>query len=237
MIDASVIADWRLQYGDIYTANLGGKDYYFRALTLGEIEFVKNRFVEDPSSADLEDAYVEVGLIYPNDNLDKMKAGYISSLAQEIMRVSGISDAEFTIQSLQDTRIAVEEDIVEMMKVFVMTAMPIATEDYLNSLNMKQLVKKVIQSEKILSLQQTVNGIESDGGVVFQILAVQDEPPAQQKKPVDRDELLRRIRRDEKEQTGRVSNIEQLDETLLVKAAGTINPNDPIARKLMEALR
>lgn len=239
MIDSDFIQAWRDQYGDIYTATLGDVDYYFRALTLDEIEHVQNRFVDEPSSAELEDAYVELGVVYPKINIDRIKAGYVSSLAEQIMYVSGISDVEFTITTLDAERIALTEDIIGMMKVFVLTAMPSLTDEYLNSLNLKQLIKKVIQSEKILSLQQEVNGIASDGGVQFKIIAVQEEQ-AKPNKAVNKEELLRRIRKDEREMSNRTINtsvLEQLDEHLLEKAAGTIDPNDPIARKLMGALR
>jgi len=240
MIDKDLIASWRTQYGDVYTCKIGNVDYYFRALTLGEIESIKNEFIDEPTSAELEESYVDYGVIHPDINIDRMKAGYITSLAEEIMRVSGLLDVEYTINELYNTRQVIQEDIIEMMKIFVLAAMPSLTEENLNVLNIKQLLKKVIQAEKILSLQQTVNGIESDGGVTFQIVAVEPEVPVKQaksKEPVNREELLRRIRKEEKEVSGKAANLEQLDDDILTKATGTINPNDPIARKLMEALR
>ncbi len=100
-------------------------------------------------------------------------------------------------------------------------------------------------AERILSIQQSVNGIQSEG-VQFTIFS--EEPEAQQKKTpqkakVTKEELLRRIKKDEfgmidenKVRETDQSQLENFDEDLLLKAAGVIKPEDPIARKLREAM-
>lgn len=241
MVSEEILQDWRETYGEIFSVEFEGAPYYFRALTIGEIDRIKSYVGPNPSAIDLENIYVTVGLIYPQVDFNKIKAGYITKLAEEIMRISGVLDPMVIVEQLHRTRDGFEFELIEMMKVFILAAMPGVNEEYLNQLNLNQLIKKVIQSEKIFSLQQTAHGIQSDG-VIFNIKPLNEEKPKQKRTNASKEELLRRIRADEKENVGakldrsNLAKLEEFDDTILEKAAGEIDPNDPIARKLRQAM-
>jgi hypothetical protein len=244
-MDQEFLIDWKLRYRNVYCATLGEQECYFRALSLQEIEDI-DLITSTQSSADAEDLYVKTAVLYPVDlDLDKIKPGYVTSLAEEIKGYSGISDISDIVMSLQQSREFLNFDIFNSMKAFVLSAMPQYTEEDLSQLTIQEMIHKVVMAERILSIQQSVNGIQSEG-VQFTIFS--DEPEPQQKKApqkakVTKEELLRRIKKDEmgmidenKVRETDQSQLQNFDEDLLLKAAGVLKPEDPIARKLREAM-
>lgn len=241
-MDANLHAQLFAEYGDIYSVEIAGKEYAYRALTLEELDKF-NQLSE--SNADLEDIYVQNSIVYPLDfDMDKMKAGHISVLAEAVSQVSGIS-ADFILKTLNEYRQIAEEDIVVKIKAMILAAMPVYSDEYINTLTIKQLLEKLVLSEEILTIQQVVNGIQSENGIRLDIAPVNEEPQTAKKPPkVDKETLLKRIMKDERavinpfELPPEVDygQLEELDSDLLVKAAGYIDRDDPIAKKLRRAM-
>lgn len=251
-MDEELVAFWRSKYKEVYSATLGDTEFWFRALTVAEIDAITTA---NQSSVDIEDLYIHTAVLYPlNVDLDDFKAGHITQLVNQIMDVSGVSDISFILSTLLERRTTIQTDVVAMMKVFIIGAMPMYKEEDLDALTVKQLTERVVLAEQIHTLHQNVSGIPSDG-VEFQITlegAQQEEAPVPQKKKkapaptpqekVDRETLLKRIRSDEKGMTdvnkipvNTSSQFENFDEEVLLKAAGVLKPNDPIAAKLHQA--
>lgn len=246
-MDQEFLIDWKLKYRNIYSATFDGQEYYFRALSLQEIEDI-DLIVSGQSSADAEDLYVQTAVLYPNNiDFDKMKAGYVTSLANEIKGYSGIADVTDIATSLKQSREFLNFDIFNSMKAFILSAMPQYTEEDLSQFSIQEIIHKVVMAERILTIQQSVNGIQSEG-VEFTIFLdepqeVKEKKKAPQKAKVTTEELLRRIRKDEqgmvdgnKVRETDQSQLEKFDEDLLLKAAGVLKPEDPIADRLRRAM-
>lgn len=237
-----LLDSWKIKYREIYKVSIGGKEYHFRALTLKEIEDIDLIGAEE-GSGELEDFYVSTATLDPPGiDLDSIKPGYVSALANEIEAVSGLGEVNFIIHWLNTERQSAETDIIIMMKAFILAAIPNTSYEELDNMIVKDLIKRVIVAEKVLTIQQEVSGIQG-AGVQFSItLQGEEEKEAPQskqgKKAVNREELLRRINQNNKEQSDKkinLSEMETFDEDLLLKAAGVLKPEDPIARKLREA--
>lgn len=241
-MDSVLYAHLAAEFGEIYFIEIAGKEYVYRALTLEEID--KFERLSD-SSADLEDIYVQNSMVYPLDfDLNKMKAGHVSSLAEAISRVSGLN-ADFILSTLDQYRNEAVEDILVKIKAMIIAAMPNYTDEYINTLTIKQLLQKLVLSEEILTIQQVVNGIQSENGVKLSIAPVESEQLTKQTPNVDKATLLRRIKSQEKEDINPFagyanapdySQLEDFDTDILLKAAGHIDKDDPIARKLRKAM-
>lgn len=242
-MDQLVQAQLTAEYGELYFVEIAGKEYAYRALTLEELEtFAKLA----ESTADLEDIQVQNSVVFPLDfDLNKVKAGHISALAEAISNISGLN-ADFILNTLAEYRKLAVEDILVKMKAMIIAAMPNYTDEYINTLTIKQLIQKLVLSEEILTIKQVVNGIQSEGGVRLEIAPVGDETQEPAKKPqkVDKETLLQRIRKENQENVNpftaqpdiNYEKLNELDPDLLVKATGHIDKDDPIARKLRKSM-
>lgn len=246
--DQDYLVELRKQYPNIYTCEVGGHSFVFRALRLDEITEIDIN--PDLSSVDKEDLYVEKAILYP-DVMPHLKAGYVTQLSNHIENVSCIGGIDFILSSFNEERISMQNDIVNMFKIFILAAMPNYTEEELNKLTIRQLIRKTVLAENILTLKQSVNGIEGEG-VTLQITEATPEeaaPDKQRQKPpadVTTDDLLKRIRYEDKigadAQTLVTNNqynaLRNLDPELLDKAARGAEDDyeDPIARKLRESM-
>lgn len=247
-MDEDLLAQWKVQFKDVFCAAIGGREYYFRALKLEEIESIDLIIEAQGSVADLEDLYVRTAVLHPQDiNWDKIKAGYITTLADEIKIASRVADVADILESLVKAREDLTTNIFDSMKAFILSAMPYYSEEELSKFTLDELIHKVTMAERILSIQQSVNGIQNSDGVQF-VIYLQDPAEEEQKKPkgkpaITKEELLRRIKQDERGMTDpsklmetNSAELENLDEDLLLKAAGMIKSEDPIARKLRQSL-
>lgn len=240
-MDADLLNSLRDKFGDVYAVNIDGREFAYRGLTMQEINDFE-RLAD--SSADLEDLYVKSAIIYPdNFDINKIKAGHVSSLAEAIGKISG-TNINFILNTLDAARLRAQEDIIVKIKAMILAAMPAYTEEYLSSLTMKQLLEKLVLSEEILTIHQVVNGVQSTEGVRLELIPAEElEKPKRKAKPkVDKETLLRRIASEERKTvnpTAPIPDIEtlnELDETLLEKALGYVDSDDPIARKLKQAM-
>lgn len=153
MPDPTQIAEWKQQFGEIYTATLKGQEYIFRALKFNELDLIKLHFNDDFSSADVEDLIVEYGLLFPDGGLDSVPAGFISTLADEIQRVSGNRSPQ-DVRSIMERKRLQSNEFRSLMKAYILATMPVYREEELDDMNFAQLAAKVALSEQILSIQQ-----------------------------------------------------------------------------------
>lgn len=243
--DSELITQLKLQYGDIFGIELGGVEYIYRALTIDEINSA-SQFKDD---VDIEDYYVKTAVLYPeNFDVDNVSAGYIMTLAEAIMSVSGILDVETVKKYLEDTRVKITNDVVSIMKAYIIAAMPTYREDELDSLTIKGMIEKVVLSEQILTLKQAVMGVPSEG-VKVQIISAEEFEEVQKpkenkklnKKKLDktREQLLQELRSEERDTVNpRLKDLQPdlsaLPDDILEKVAKAKEPDvdDPIAAKL-----
>lgn len=237
--DLELIDKWKSQFGDIFGIELDGTEFVYRALTLNEINYV-SRIDEQ----DTEDYYVKNALLYPVEfDVDDMRAGDFKILAEAIMSVSGILDVETVKNYLADSRQRITNDVISVMKAYVIAAMPTYRDDELDNLTIKQMIEKVVLSEQILTLQQAIMGIESDG-VKVQIISAEEQQEAQKPPPTKkqikrtREELLQQVRGEERETVNprmrATEGLNSIPDDLLEKIAqgAEPDPSDPIAAKL-----
>lgn len=232
-----LLSYWQKEYKYIYSIEIASQQYVYRALTLSEINEIDNN--PDISSADVEDIYVQTAVLYPQDfDINRLKAGHVTQLAEEIMKISGITDPVFITSSLDQDR---EEmtNAINMMKVFIISAMPTYNDEYLDSLTVRELIFKTALAEQILTLNQQIQGIQTEG-VKLQLQFSNQQESTPQKEVIDKEVLLRRIRKQEKESGSfdpeAITQLDQFDPELLIRASGIPRADDPIARKLREAM-
>jgi hypothetical protein len=229
------IAHWKKEYRHIYTVELGEQQFVYRALTVEEINQIDD--ISGGSSVEMEDLYVQTAILYPqNFDINTVKAGYVTQLAEEVMRVSGLIDPDFINSALQEERETVS-NLINMMKIFIISAMPTYNDEFLDTLTIRELISKTVLAEQILTLNQQIHGIATEG-VKLELNSEEKQPS--QKEIVDKESLLRRIRKNEKEfgsyDPDKLNNLEEFDPELLIRASGVPLPNDPIAKKLRQAM-
>lgn len=249
-MDSDLLQLWKDKYGQVYSATIGQQEYHFRALTLAEVDRLVQFSKDGGGSADLEDLYVEAGILHPEIDLNKIKPGFITRLAEEIQYVSGSGDVVYLFETFIEERESFEQDVLLMMKAFIMTAIPVITEEQIDNMTMRQVIHKIVLAEHIMNFQQSINGVP-EPDVQFQLQVAQPEGAEPEKKklagPPDqhtREQMLRDIRHQEKEVVGEqgaaaVKGFENFDEDLLLKVSGSesaIKEEDPIARKLRLAM-
>lgn len=147
------IFQWKKRHGQIFSVGFRDEEYVFRAVTISEyydLSLHKNDF----SSADTEDAIVKAALLYPQKlDSDSAPAGLVSTLAEEILNISGFNDAKYAKSLVEEYR-QNADDVWVLMKAIIIAAMPAYAEEHLDSLSFEQLAKKVVLAEKILELQK-----------------------------------------------------------------------------------
>lgn len=145
-----LISTWKKQYGNIYS--VGSQGFVVRALTIEEhSELLIHK---EWSTVDAEDYIVFLTVLHPTkEELDKLPGGIFSSLAEEVLSISGFSDVKFAKQTMDAAREKANE-VISLMKAFIIAAMPQYTDDTLNKFNFVQLANKVALAEKILEIKR-----------------------------------------------------------------------------------
>jgi hypothetical protein len=161
MIDSEVFLELKLKYGPLYSVSVKGIDLLFRELTFSEFDKIdKLQDSGDFSSADAEDYILECTIVYPeNFNVNKIPAGAVSSLSQEILDASGFSSARTAKRILEQKRIKASE-VRSLMKAFVLATIHTYSPEDLDDMTFSQLSERVALAEKIIEVQQSVYGIE-----------------------------------------------------------------------------
>jgi hypothetical protein len=222
------------EYNELYEIEVGGTTYYYRALSLQEIK--ESDKLEDETER--EDFIVNLCVVYPDIDFDKIKAGYINVLAEAIMSSSGILDLDTVLEYLHSAREFYSHDAVSILKAYVISAMPSYSDESLENYTIKSLINKVAMSEQILTLKQSIMGIHSDG-VKVEIVPLDQVEKAKPENKMTKEQLLSRISKTDRETANArmldptlKQKLSEIDEDLLRKALGETSSNDPIAAKL-----
>lgn len=152
MLDPELIEEWKSTWGSIFAVEIRGQEYIFRAATFGEYKDATTQR-EDWSSAEAEDKLVAACLLYPKENFDRLPAGVITALAEEIIVVSGVGDprhAKGVIEAKREEALGVEY----LMKAFIIATMPTYNDADLDNYTFEQLAMKVALAEKILEVKR-----------------------------------------------------------------------------------
>lgn len=162
MLGQDSIFELKYKYGNLYAVVVKGVDLYFRELTFKEYERVL--FLQDSEGltyADIEDLILEQAIVYPeNFDLDKVPPGIVSSLAEEVINISGFASARTAKQVLVNKRDEANE-VKNLMKAFVLATISIYSPEDLENMTFSELAEKVALSEKIIEIKQNANGMES----------------------------------------------------------------------------
>lgn len=144
------------QYGKIYSVSIRGVDYIFRSLTFAEFDEASSANSDEWSAADAEEGLVLKAVLWPEEtDFDTLPAGVVTTLANEILDVSGFTDPKGAKASLDEKREQAAY-VRNIMKAFVLAAMPTYTEEQLDQYNFEQLAAKVALAEKVLEIQKAV---------------------------------------------------------------------------------
>jgi hypothetical protein len=162
MLDSNLLFKLKSTYGSVYSVTIKNIEVFFRELTFKEYdEIIYHKELEGASSADLEDLIIEKAIVYPeNFELNKIPPGAVTSLAKEILDMSGFASVRQAKYVLEEKRAEVEE-VKNLMKAFVLAAMDGYTLDDLENMTYSKLAEKVAIAEKIIDIKQAINGLES----------------------------------------------------------------------------
>lgn len=213
--NSKLVQELKKQHGELYNAEVDRQLYIFRALTFAEFK----EFNElELGSADIEDEIVIRAVVYPVDvDLNTMKPGTVTSLCNEILEYSGFISIEQAMYSLFESREKVHH-AVEVMKAFIIAAIPATRFEDLDDLTMNELTHRVAIAEKIFEIQV---GIQQQQEIQMSF-TLPEEAEAAPKKVHD-------------------FTLEDIEKANKNPDAGTKLGNasaaDPIAQKLHQALR
>lgn len=175
MIDNDIIFNLKKEYGNIYSVEVKGKTLVFRELTFQEYEQILSyQDLEGYSFADIEDYILAYSIVYPEEfDIYKIPPGNITSLAQSILEISGITSARLAKQILEEKRIQANE-VKNLMKAFVLATISSYSPEQLDQMTFSQLAEKVALAEKIIEIKQGMNGIQPNN-LILQLIDPEEE--------------------------------------------------------------
>lgn len=207
-MEDETLIELKKRYKRIYSVEIRNVEYVFRALTFKEFDEIANIYDSESDSAEAEDTIVYQCVVYPEDlNVGRLPAGIITSLAGEILEVSGFLPGDtFTKEVLYRKRKEAQE-FRKMMYAFIIAAMPSYKKHELDEHTYEEVAELLALAEKVIEVRQTEMGVPvSDLHLNFS---------------------------DEEEVSDQPEFIEQKDEYGKVK----VRADDPIAARLMSELR
>lgn len=235
----------KIKYGNIYSvSDSSGTEYLFRALSLEEIYSVETYISKGSKSlVEIENFCLETCVLEPViDDPDDVMPGTAKQIAEDILRVSGVTDSRYILDSMVEVRDQLSNDIILSIKTYIISAMPSYTDTDLDKFSIRQLLEKLVLSEKILQLQSDLAGLGSEIILQFEQVDAQEEGPEEvAEEEVTKEELLRRIKKDNNEgsspftaydNSNGLKEFQGFDAELLKKMEGTADSNDPIAQRL-----
>ena len=204
-MSSDFVFDLKKKYGNIYTVDVKGNNLIFRELTFTEYDLILYlQGLEEYSYADIEDFIIEYAIVYPeNFNLEKIPAGLVTNLAQNILELSGFFSVKIAKGILEDKRLQMTE-VRNLMKAFVISTMPGYLPEDLDEMTFSQLAEKVALAEKIIELKQSTYEVQNNN-LKLQLIDPEEEYEKQQ-------------------------HIKQVYDK--AKPEGAATANDPIAQKL-----
>lgn len=226
---AEQIQEWKQQYGDgeIFSTEIKGKLFVFRTLSIGE-------FTSLPMGKggidqfELEDLILEKGVLYPQDaELDRIPAGIASTIAEEILEVSGFLNPSRAKELLEQKRDE-SGQLIQLMKIFICAAMPSFDLNRVNDMSFSQLIETVVMAEKIFEIQ----GAILRGDKVSLDLLDPDEESQQEAAERHNHALNRKPGQAGWNDPVADRLYDKMPEAMQLLEPGQVRPNDPIARRL-----
>lgn len=212
MISSEQIAELKSLYGEIFAIPINNNlTVIFRALTFAE--FDKLALTEDyVSIVESEDSIVKNALLYPDfSELEKLGAGVLSNLCEEIIEESAFFNVSKAMEKLEQAR-SHTEDVRFTMKAFIIAAIPAYKPEELDAMTFLELANRVALAEQILRINASTHSSAFIEGADTPALILVDEQA----------EL------EEQERQKSMYNLTRKD--------GTAIADDPIARKLHQSL-
>lgn len=181
MIDNSVLFDLKKKYGNLYTVSVKNLDLVFRELTFREYDLILyHQELEDFSYADIEDLVLEYAIVYPeNFSLNRIPAGLVTSLAQNILELSGFFSVKIAKKILEEKRYQMTE-VRSLMKAFVIATMSFYSPEQLDDMTFSELAEKVALAEKIIELKQSTYEIPNNN-LKLELIDPEEEYEKQQR--------------------------------------------------------
>jgi hypothetical protein len=175
MLDPEVIFDLKNRYGNIYSVDIKDKTIVFRELTFKEYDQILSyQTIDGYSYADIEDYILAYSIVYPEGfDIYKIPTGNISSLAQSVLDISGITSARLAKQILEEKRFEVNE-VKNLMKAFVLATISSYTPEELENMTFSQLSERVALAEKIIEIKQGMNGVQPNN-LILQLIDPEEE--------------------------------------------------------------
>jgi hypothetical protein len=159
-MDPDFLHEIRNKYGSVFQTSIKNQEIIFRELTFAEYDKINEyQNSKKHSSADIEEMAIKFAVVYPeNFDFDNYPAGVISSLAEEILEESGFSSARRAKYILESMR-QKSGEVRNLMKAFVLATMPRYSVEDLDNMTFTKLAENVALAEKIIEIQQGINGI------------------------------------------------------------------------------
>lgn len=219
-LDDQKIKEIKSQYSEVYLTDLDDQEVVFKALSVSEYNKSLDVAYRE-SSADAEEYVIDLAVIFPSDlDLDKFMIGEISALSDEILEQSGFSDYEKCISKI-DTAREKSGEVVSFMIAMIIASEQGYSMEQLRDMTFAQVADKAAMAERIFEIkQQMIQG----GEIVLEVRDPSQKPEDNAKAPTLTPEEFEAIKRGEYVNPEKTSTI------------GTATTEDPIARKLREAL-
>ena len=161
MLDSEIVLDLKNKYGPIFTIDIKGQTVVFRELTFAEFDYIALLQESlDGSMVDSEDKIIEIAVVYPeNFDINRLQAGIVSSLAQEILDASGFSNPK-TAKAILDQKRNQAMQVRSLMKAFVLATISTYKPEDLDEMTYSQLAEKVALAERIIEITQNMHAIQ-----------------------------------------------------------------------------
>jgi hypothetical protein len=152
-----LIEENKKKYGKVFSVPLNHKiECIFRPLTIGEYEKIEN--ILELSSAELEDLVVKTCVFWPeNFQADDFPAGIVTSLSDEILDSSNLSDINKAETILIEAR-RKSNTVTSIMKSTILALYDIFNRNLedLDNLTFEQLCELVTTAEQIIKIRKTI---------------------------------------------------------------------------------
>lgn len=158
---SSLVAEWKSKYDEIFTIQVSGNLIAYRSITFREFDQIVQLQSSDSSSVDVEDDLVNLAVLWP-DELKLTKAGHVTAIAEAIKESSCLDGEVYRAKEVLDTWRARASGIRGEMYAFVMFAMPQYKAQDLDDMTFYRLAELVALAEKVITLRQAAEGIQSD---------------------------------------------------------------------------
>lgn len=175
MLDTQTVFELKRKYGNIYSVDIKNATLVFRELTFNEYnQVVYYQELDDSSYTDIEDLILQFAIVYPKDfDINKVPPGNVSTLAEDILELSGITSAKVAKAVLNDKRFEATE-VKNLMKAFVLATISSYSPEDLENMTFSQLAERVALAEKIIEIKQGINGFEPTS-LTLQLIDPQEE--------------------------------------------------------------